>query len=233
MATKITISIPEPCHENWQTMTVVDKGRFCASCQKNVIDFTTASDRQIIETFNKTNHLCGRFNASQLNRELIVPKEKNPIWLATTAEIISFLSLGNQTITAQEKNTTEQTDKKVISKNSNPINTREEREITGTVSDIIGVLPSVNVVVKGTDRKTQTNLEGKFSLQAKENETLVFSYIGMETKEMIVDKSYIYNVRLKNDLVIMLTGTVGGAMLCKKRTFFGRIFHKKKYLLKN
>ncbi|WP_088399431.1 hypothetical protein [Flavobacterium oreochromis] len=57
----IKITIPQPCHENWNEMTPAEKGRFCAVCQKTVIDFTKSTDKQIAETFATTPQLCGRF----------------------------------------------------------------------------------------------------------------------------------------------------------------------------
>jgi hypothetical protein len=40
MAKKFQLQIPEPCHEDWNKMTPVHKGRFCDSCEKAVVDFT-------------------------------------------------------------------------------------------------------------------------------------------------------------------------------------------------
>lgn len=74
---KLQLTIPEPCHEDWNKMTPAEKGRFCSSCQKDVYDFTKSTDLQIIETYNKTNSICGRFLPSQLDRELFYPKKKN------------------------------------------------------------------------------------------------------------------------------------------------------------
>ncbi|PWN60795.1 TonB-dependent receptor plug domain-containing protein [Chryseobacterium viscerum] len=65
------ITIPKPCHENWNTMTPDEKGRFCAVCSKTVRDFRNAQDDEIIEVFtNASQEICGNFNPSQLNRDL-------------------------------------------------------------------------------------------------------------------------------------------------------------------
>ena len=67
------ITIPDPCHENWDEMTPVQQGRHCAMCQKTVIDFTLMSDGQILEVIKKANGRipCGRYLPSQLDRPLI------------------------------------------------------------------------------------------------------------------------------------------------------------------
>ena len=46
---KFELSIPKPCHENWNEMSPEDKGRFCGACQKTVVDFTNMSDRQVAQ----------------------------------------------------------------------------------------------------------------------------------------------------------------------------------------
>ena len=56
----------------------------------------------------------------------------------------------------------------------------QQKTITGVVSDSSGPLPGANVVVKGTTRGTQTNLDGKYTIQASVGETLVFSFIGLD-----------------------------------------------------
>lgn len=65
------ITIPKPCHENWETMTLQEKGRFCSVCSKTVRDFTTASDDEIMKSFSDSSEdICGNFYESQLNRNL-------------------------------------------------------------------------------------------------------------------------------------------------------------------
>jgi hypothetical protein len=80
MSKNIQLTIPKPCHENWDAMTPVEKGRFCGSCQKQVVDFSTMSDRQIAEFFKKpsTGSVCGRFMSDQLDRDIELPKKEFP-----------------------------------------------------------------------------------------------------------------------------------------------------------
>lgn len=73
----------------------------------------------------------------------------------------------------------------------------QEKTITGTVSDSRGTLPGANVVVKGTTRGVQTDMDGKYSIQAKEGEKLVFSFIGMIDETRVVKKSNVINVVMR------------------------------------
>lgn len=69
MNSKFKISIPKPCHENWNRMTPKEKGRFCSSCSKTVIDFTKKSTQQIQNYLieNKNKRVCGHFYKKQLD----------------------------------------------------------------------------------------------------------------------------------------------------------------------
>lgn len=78
---KFELSIPKPCHENWDKMTPEAKGRFCGACNKTVMDFTNMSDRQLAEFFKQpSGSVCGRFENGQLNRVLEVPSKRIP-WI--------------------------------------------------------------------------------------------------------------------------------------------------------
>lgn len=71
MKEQFYLSIPEPCHEDWNKMTTVEQGRHCAVCKKNVVDFTDADDEAIVDFFKNYNgSACGRFTNEQLNRPL-------------------------------------------------------------------------------------------------------------------------------------------------------------------
>ena len=59
----------------------------------------------------------------------------------------------------------------------------QEKTITGTITtDFDGIpLQGATVIVKGTNHGTQTNVDGKYAIKTKENDILVFSYIGYKT----------------------------------------------------
>ncbi|QSW90792.1 hypothetical protein J0383_08275 [Flavobacterium endoglycinae] len=69
MERKHKISIPEPCHENWDNMTPTENGRFCMSCAKTVIDFSVMLPEEIKRYFaeHQNERICGRFKKSQLD----------------------------------------------------------------------------------------------------------------------------------------------------------------------
>ena len=104
MPKKIQLSIPKPCHEDWNAMTTVEKGKFCGSCQKQVVDFSNMNDRQVAEFFKKpsTGSVCGRFMTDQLDREIEIPRKRIP-WLkyfftiALPAFIVSLKASGSKT----------------------------------------------------------------------------------------------------------------------------------------
>ena len=73
----------------------------------------------------------------------------------------------------------------------------QEKEITGTVSDKYYSIPGASVHVKGTNIGTNTNMEGKYTIKASANDVLVFSLIGMKTKEEKVGKRTVINVVLE------------------------------------
>jgi len=221
MKQKIQISIPEPCHESWQNMTPVEKGRFCASCQKTVLDFTYLSDNEIINLVNKNDNLCGRINVSQLNRNLIETKRTSNYFGYFATSVLAFLGVGTSTIVAQEKPITEQTDLRVKDSTINP---NLPHKINGIVQDKNGIASNVNVFLKGTKVNTTTNSQGFFEIKAQLGDALIFNSLGRIDKEITVSTKNEYVVFLERDeevdeMVVMLG-------FIKKRTFFGRTFHK-------
>ncbi|GGC92814.1 SusC/RagA family TonB-linked outer membrane protein [Flavobacterium lutivivi] len=77
----------------------------------------------------------------------------------------------------------------------------QERTVSGVVSDNTGMpLPGVNVLVKGTNKGTQTDFDGKYSIKANNGETLVFTFVGMKSEETVVSSNSI-NIKMKDNSV--------------------------------
>ncbi|TKG95013.1 SusC/RagA family TonB-linked outer membrane protein [Puteibacter caeruleilacunae] len=78
-----------------------------------------------------------------------------------------------------------------------------QQNIRGKVVDSDGnPIPGVAVVVKGTSDGTVTDLDGNYSLQFEGTDiVLTYSFVGMLTKEVIVDKQTEINVTMTDDVV--------------------------------
>jgi hypothetical protein len=77
----------------------------------------------------------------------------------------------------------------------------QEKTITGIVSDASGPLPGANVVVKGTKTGTQTNINGKYSIKTQPKDTLLISFLGMETQFIPVGDKKTVNLKMENSKV--------------------------------
>ncbi len=74
------------------------------------------------------------------------------------------------------------------------------KTIKGLVSDQNGLpLPGVTVIIQGTKTATQSDYDGKYTIQASTGDVLVFSYIGIKTKAVTVAGSATINVVLTED----------------------------------
>lgn len=218
MRKPIQISIPSPCHEDWQRMTPVDKGRFCDSCQTKVYDFIGSSDREIVSVLAGNKVVCGRLSVNQMNRDLVVPKEKSKLWIATSAAIMSFVVLQGEKIYAQTPVATEQHESDNPQTKCEVLPQRALGLVVGVVSDEVGPLPGATIIIKGKEVSIQSDLEGRFSIEAVKGDLLIFSYTGYDLLEVEVLDSEINPVLKPTELQI-----VG---LIKTRTFFGRIFYR-------
>lgn len=76
----------------------------------------------------------------------------------------------------------------------------QERPVNGTITDGNGKpLLGANVLVKGTTNGVQSDFDGKFNIIAAPNNTLIFSYVGYSTKEVVVGTQNTINVSLTED----------------------------------
>jgi len=96
--------------------------------------------------------------------------------------------------------------------------------LRGTVKDANNLpLIGVNVVEKGTTNGTVTDINGNYTLSAPSGATIVFSYIGYNSQEIVWDGQSILNVVLEEDQQLLEEVVVVGYGTQKKATITGAI----------
>ncbi|WOD42297.1 alpha-2-macroglobulin family protein [Hwangdonia lutea] len=96
--------------------------------------------------------------------------------------------------------------------------------VSGTVYDRSGnVLPGANITLKGTSRGTQTGFDGEFSIKAKKNDVLVFSYIGFVTQEIKIGENNYFSVYLYDDSAALDEVVVVGYGTQKRKNIAGAV----------
>ena len=72
--------------------------------------------------------------------------------------------------------------------------------VTGVTSDANGPIPGVNILVRGTTNGAISDFDGNYTLNnVPEDATLVFSYVGFQTKAVAVNGQTVINVTLNED----------------------------------
>ncbi|MEG0850187.1 MAG: energy transducer TonB [Flavobacterium sp.] len=108
MERKLRITIPEPCTENWDKMIPNKEGRFCLSCSKTVIDFTSMLPEEIQHFFtqNQNKSICGRIKRSQLDSITIqIPSRVfyTQTYFHKIFLLALFISMGTTLFSCQDK----------------------------------------------------------------------------------------------------------------------------------
>ncbi len=215
MKNQFTLGINKPCSEDYNQFTPTNSGGFCDSCEKNVIDFTKMNSKEIISYFknNDSKKTCGRFKKHQLktySETTYLHKRQSLIGgLALTIISLFIPNTANAQKCKQPTEIVIQKNKKLKLKSQN-----NEVTVKGVVKDESGPLPGVSVLLKGTTIGTETDFDGNFEFpkQLKKGDILIFSFVGMKTKEVIIsDKNFTSNkkidVTIKSE-VCMLMGEV-------------------------
>ena len=99
-----------------------------------------------------------------------------------------------------------------------------QNTITGTVTDDNGApLPGASILVKGTTTGTQTDFDGNYSISAESGATLVFSYVGFATQEIVVGAQNSIDVSMAEDAAALEEVVVVGYGTQRKQDLTGAI----------
>jgi hypothetical protein len=221
---QLKLAIPTPCHEDWNTMTATESGKFCAACQKTVIDFSRMSDTEIIHYFSDfKGETCGRLTEKQLNSVIAEPLVLKPNYRWAWA--LSALLLPTVAASQTVKNSvpTEIRDPSVLEAKSvlgTDFLTIEGQvnELGDRFSPVDGAIVAVNINDKIV-AYAQTDSLGVFKLnlpKSYDNQRFILdvSQIGYEKEQLFFDN---FTAIKDNRLFIALKNApieIGDAVVC-------------------
>ena len=204
-------------------MTPTQQGRFCNACAKEVVDFSTMTDHEVLNYFTKkaTAKVCGRFIPEQLDRpiHISIPARKRRYWYWNYAAAFFLLFSRSSSVNAQGKVNIETSPVKPVKPNyplGGMVMIRERTDqpvvISGKVLDEKGhPISFATVRIKSGKVGTTTNNEGLFKLSASPmDQILEASAAGYKTKEYILTKES------RKDIVLQLalqTTFLGGEIM--------------------
>ena len=235
------LEIPEPCNESWDQMKPVDKGRYCAVCEKVIYDFRLLSDQEIIDKIENDKDLCAIYRPEQLNRPLRIQNRsvlsKFGIFFSLTA-----LALSNQKINAQVE--TVKTDS--IQK-PNKLTKDKLHKFLGKIvlkgnvfvkdNGYNEPVPGAKITEENTGSSTESGFNGDFSLNLNFEKPTDSVTIKVEVPGFLpqwittTDPDQIINIYLQEDPNAKKEVMVVGQIVVKKRNIFSRIgdlFRRKK-----
>ncbi|MFT5386691.1 MAG: TonB-dependent SusC/RagA subfamily outer membrane receptor, partial [Saprospiraceae bacterium] len=100
----------------------------------------------------------------------------------------------------------------------------EEITVSGTISDEYGeAMIGVSVLEKGTGTGTVSGVSGNYSLVVSDGATLVFSYIGFKTQEVLVAGRSVIDVVISEDVSALDAVIVVGYGRQQKRDITGSV----------
>ncbi|TGD78569.1 carboxypeptidase-like regulatory domain-containing protein [Hymenobacter wooponensis] len=203
MPIRPTLSVPKPCHENWQAMTPAAQGRHCAACDKVVVDFTRMTDMEILVYLGQSSGTsCGRFRREQLNRPLVAPVAV-ATWRKRWVALAAMIGLG--TTAASTQGRAQQPPRPVrvpqtitlgmvaSQPSVSPIPTPlPPLLVRGVIVDSATheLLPGVTVLLADTNIGISTDAQGEFELllpdsyRQSTSVKLLISYVGYEGQQL-------------------------------------------------
>jgi TonB-linked SusC/RagA family outer membrane protein len=102
---------------------------------------------------------------------------------------------------------------------------QQVKQITGTVTEAAtgNTLPGVSISIKGTTQGTITDMEGNYSIEASNDDVLVFSFVGYLTDEVLVGDQSVVNMSMIVDVIGLGEIVVTGYGVQKKSDLTGSI----------
>jgi len=161
------------------------------------VKFSSATISEVVDEIEKQSNYDFFFSEEEINVSKTISVEFNTTSIEEVVERVfgkefTYNLIGDVIVVS----------KKAIA----PVAAQQKNIITGVVVDSDGLsLPGVSVSIKGTNLGVATDVEGKFSIDVENGKkvTLVFSFIGMKTKEITIRKQKELKVVLESDSEVL------------------------------
>jgi len=200
MKQQVQLQIPEPCHENWNKMSITEQGRFCMTCKKEVIDFSAMTDQEILRHISSAvTGICGRADNTQLNRALAPAPESRKLWwkywMGIAASFVMITSKSNSQVKAPAATMTVapalikgDTAVEIVVGKIAPPETKNKNTVLiygRVVNERNNPIPYASIKVKNTNSGVAADSAGNFLLQVNtivSKLKLEISSVGYEPK---------------------------------------------------
>ena len=148
---------------------------------------------------NSNQDTCGKFNTSQLKTysENSSQRKTLSFWSGLGLACLSLFTFN--TVQAQTE-TVKPAPSKTITEQQKPTII-----VKGTVSDDTTVLPGVSILLQGTTIGTETDFDGNFEFPKplKNGDILVFSFLGLESRKVVISNSNsASDIEMKVDMIL-------------------------------
>ena len=182
----------------------------------NQSNFSSGQDKQtllsVLKELNKTKGVYFLFSEESIGNKLVIPIKNSDDNVEKILDDLlentglSYKKVGGNTyviIKNEEKSKSKKDSKNSftadnsLSENSSlPV----AEQLKGRIATTDGVaLSGVSVLVKGTNKGTITNANGEFAIDVNRGETIVISYVGYLTQEVVVNNFQTLSISLTVD----------------------------------
>ncbi|OEK06131.1 hypothetical protein A8C32_19055 [Flavivirga aquatica] len=173
---------------------------------KVTLDLDNVTVEKVFSHIEKITDYRFLYNISSvdLNRRVSLSSDKEPL-NGVLKRLFKFTNINFKVLEKQIV-------LKVLEKNNISNETAVQQSISGLVVDENGIpLAGVTILIAGTQNGVVTDFDGKFTLQAKKGDVVVFNYLGYIDQEVPVTEETVYNIQMKPtsfelDQVVISTG---------------------------
>lgn len=197
----IILSIPEPCHENWDNMSPTQQGRFCKACVKEVVDFSQMSDQEVLNYFinTKSANTCGRVYPDQLERTIseAMPVKRRKFWYWHYVAMF-FVFFSKSAVVKAQGSLKLKGKMKPSTQHENDVT----RIITGTIKDSNGKgIAFANINIAKLSRGVTADANGNYAIKVEKGQSILLSSKGYFTKTILIaDDDHITTILDRNSI---------------------------------